>query len=189
VVAEADPVCWPLLVELQEARMQTGAFAFTGADTAAAGSTVAEPIWTVPIDSWADWLPDWLCPARLVVAEVEPACWPPLLEEQVAATQTGASTFTGADPAAAGSTVTEPTWTVPIDSPADRSAGWLESEPEPPFVPPEAPPFSWGPAWLLQIPARHTSASTFAGAFADAAGETFPKPSWTVRTEWSADCP
>ena len=98
------------------------------------GRRWSEPTWAVPVDSWADWLPDWLCPASYVVDELEPVCWPLLVELQEARTQTGALAFTGADTSAAGSTVAEPTWAVSVDSSADWSAGsLLEPEPEPPF--------------------------------------------------------
>jgi hypothetical protein len=41
--AEDTVACWPPLVEVQDASTQAGAFAFTGDETAAAGSTSAEP--------------------------------------------------------------------------------------------------------------------------------------------------
>jgi hypothetical protein len=130
-------------------------------------------------------LPDWLDPAPFEVADEEPPCRPLLVEVQDASTQTGAFAFTGAEAATAGSRFAEPTWAVPDDCSAD----WLEPEPEPELVVAEAGPSSWAPVWLLQVLATQTVASTFAGAFAVAAGEALPEPTWTVPTELSLDCP
>jgi hypothetical protein len=146
---------------------------------------VAEPTWTVPADLSADWSPAWLGPETAEVAEDEPACWPPLVELHELATHTGALTFTGADAATAGSTSADPSCAVAIEPSAD----WLASEPEPPFVLADAPPSAWAPVWSSQVLATHTGASMFAGASAEAAGEAFPEPTWTVTTEWSLDCP
>jgi hypothetical protein len=166
---------------------QTGALAFTGAETAATGSTLVEPTCAVAADCCADWSPDWLDPVPFVVADEEPPCWPAFVEVQDASTQTGAFAFTGAETAAAGSTLVEPTCAVAADCCADWSPAWLEPELEP--VVADAPPFSWEPAWLLQVLATQTAALTFAGASTDAVGDALPEPTWTVPTERLLDCP
>jgi hypothetical protein len=49
-VVDEEPPCRPAFVEVQDASTQMGAFAFTGADTAAADSACADPTWAVPAD-------------------------------------------------------------------------------------------------------------------------------------------
>jgi hypothetical protein len=85
----------------------TGAFPLTGAFTATAGLTPADPTWPVRIDCVTVCGPP---PPVVVLLLVGPlaACWelPPL---QALATHTGALPFTGAFAEAAGLTATDPT--------------------------------------------------------------------------------
>jgi hypothetical protein len=132
VVADEEPPCWPLLVVVQDASTQTGAFAFTGAEAATAGSAFAEPTWAVAADWSADWSADWLEPELdpeppFVVAEAPPPSWASAWLLHVLATQTAASMFAGASAEAVGEALPEPSWTVPaersLDCPPSASAG------------------------------------------------------------------
>jgi hypothetical protein len=49
-VAVEPPAAWPESPPGHVAATQAGAFAFTGADTAVAGSAPTEPAWTVPAE-------------------------------------------------------------------------------------------------------------------------------------------
>jgi hypothetical protein len=113
---------------LQLASTHTGALTLTGACTAAAGSTDADPTCAVPTASSADWPDDWSAevPVSTVAAGADVA-WAPELDWHELARQTGAFTFTGALAAADGATLAEPTWTVraelELDCPLPASAG------------------------------------------------------------------
>src|SRR5207244_1996247 len=97
---------------------QIGALAFTGADAAAAGATVADPTCTTPADCCEVGADD--CPDGPVVAAVAPPGpdWVAEPELHALATQTGALASTGASTATAGETVADPTWTATIESAA-----------------------------------------------------------------------
>jgi hypothetical protein len=98
--------CWEL-PPVQVLATHTGTFPLTGAFTAAAGLTPADPTWPVRADCVTSCGPP---PPLVLVVLFAPlaACWevPPL---QVLATHTGALPFTGALAAAAGFTLADPT--------------------------------------------------------------------------------
>ena len=164
---------------------QTGVLVLTGALTAAAGLTLTPPTWTVPIDCLTVCSPAWLVPEVWLVELLllEPPFWVAWLPGQLLATQTGVLVLTGALTAAAGLTLTLPTWTVPIDCLTVCSPAWLVPEVwlvellllEPPFW------VAWLPGQLL---ATQTGVLVLTGALTAAAGLTLTLPTWTVPIDW-----
>ena len=176
---EPCSVLWPL----QSEATQTGAFAFTGADTDRAGSTLAEPAWTLP----ADWPTDCEPPEPLPLVEAllppPPELWSVELPLQSEATQTGALAFTGAEAETAGSTLACPACTLAADWSTD-------CEPPEPLLLVEAlpPPELWSMEPPLQSEATQTGAFALTGAEAETAGSTLVEPAWMLPADWSTDC-